>query len=106
MDIEELRAFCLSMPNATEDIKWGSDLCFCIKEKMFCVTDLNTTPLGITIKTTPDTFDELVEHDFLVPAKYLARYKWVSLTDVNQLDVERLHSLIQTSYELVLKKAR
>jgi predicted DNA-binding protein (MmcQ/YjbR family) len=38
MNIEQLRKFCLSFPGATEDIKWGADLCFCVGEKMFCVT--------------------------------------------------------------------
>ena len=38
MNIEQLRKFCLSFPGATEDIKWGADLCFCVGAKMFCVT--------------------------------------------------------------------
>ena len=35
MNIEQLRKFCLSFPGATEDIKWGNDLCFCVGKKMF-----------------------------------------------------------------------
>ena len=38
MNIEHLREYCLSFPGATEDVKWGSDLCFSVGAKMFCVT--------------------------------------------------------------------
>ena len=40
MNIEQLRKYCLSFPHATEDVKWGNDLCFCVGGKMFCVTGL------------------------------------------------------------------
>lgn len=36
MTIEELRNICISLPHATEDIKYGTDLCFSISIKIFC----------------------------------------------------------------------
>jgi len=41
MDIEQIRTFCLSLPFATEDIKWEDDLCFSIGNKLFCTGGLN-----------------------------------------------------------------
>jgi len=40
VDIESLRAYCLSFPDATEKIQWGHDLCFKVMGKMFVVAAL------------------------------------------------------------------
>ena len=104
MNIEEIRDYCLSFPEVTEDVKWEGDLCFCIREKMFCVVGLNSDPLAMTVKCTPDHFDELIEKEGFVPAKYLGRYKWVSVMDTSAVASEELKSLIEVSYQLVSKK--
>jgi len=73
MNIEKLRKFCLSFPHATEDVKWGNDLCFCVGEKMFTVTGLEPAKNNaISFKCTPERFAELIEKDG-IPAPYVAR---------------------------------
>lgn len=104
MNIEELRSFCLSLPRATEDIKWGADLCFCVGEKMFCVTSVDGIGDGISLKCTPEKFEELIERDGIEPAAYVARYKWVSIKNLNSVKQTELKSLIEKSYELVFDK--
>lgn len=37
MDIDSLRAYCLSLPAVAEDIKWENDLCYAVCGNMFCV---------------------------------------------------------------------
>jgi predicted DNA-binding protein (MmcQ/YjbR family) len=103
MNIEELRTFCLKLPKVTEDIKWGADLCFCIGEKMFCVTNLEQ-PSGISFKVTDEEFDELSVRDGFMPAPYVARYKWVYLKDVSKVKKKELEGYIKQSYELVKDK--
>ncbi len=104
MDKEELRAFCLSFPGATEDIKWGADLCFCVGEKMFSVTSVDGVGDGMSLKCTPEMFGELIERDGIEPAAYVARYKWVSIKNLNSTTQTELKSLIEKSYELVFDK--
>ena len=48
---------------ATEDIKWGADLCFCVGAKMFCVTGADSISGGLSIKCTPEKFAELIERE-------------------------------------------
>src|SRR6267142_3528694 len=100
MNIEELRSFCLALPGVTEDIKWGNDLCFCIAEKMFCVTGLQP-PLTISFKVTDEEFDDVSNSDGFVPAPYVARYKWVLLENPAKVSKKRLQGYITHSYELV-----
>jgi predicted DNA-binding protein (MmcQ/YjbR family) len=104
MNIEQLRKYCLSFPSATEDIKWGSDLCFCVGAKMFCVTGADSPFTGLSIKCTPEKFEELIERDGIDPAAYVGRYKWVHIADTNALTPSELKALIKKSYELVFDK--
>jgi predicted DNA-binding protein (MmcQ/YjbR family) len=104
VNIEQLRKFCLSMPGATEDIKWGADLCFCVGEKMFCVTGADSAAGGMSIKCTPEKFDELIEREGIDPAAYVGRYKWVRVSNSDAVTPAELKELIRTSYQLVFDK--
>jgi predicted DNA-binding protein (MmcQ/YjbR family) len=104
MNIDELRQFCLSLPHATEDVKWGNDLTFCIGRKMFAVTGLETAQAGISFKCTPEKFAELVELDGIRPADYVARYHWVTVENTDALDPAELKALIENSYRTVREK--
>lgn len=103
MNLEQLRAFCLSLPGTTEDVKWGADLCFLIGEKMFCVTSFEE-PVGLSLKVSDADFDALTERDGIRPAAYLARYKWVYIEDLSTLRPGELEDLIRKSYELIKSK--
>ncbi|HUF02948.1 MAG TPA: MmcQ/YjbR family DNA-binding protein [Aridibacter sp.] len=104
MNIEGLRAFCLSLPHATEDVKWEKDLTFCVGEKMFAVVGLEPGPAVMSFKCTPEKFAELTERPGVIPAPYLARYNWVALETFDALAEEELKALVRTSYELVFDK--
>ena len=104
MNIEQLRKFCLSFPGATEDIKWGSDLCFCVGGKMFCVTGADTIAGGLSLKCTPERFEELIEREGIDPAAYVGRYKWVRIAELDAVSPRELQELIKTSYQLVFDK--
>lgn len=103
MNIEELREFCLSLPYATEDIKWEKDLCFCVVEKMFCVTGLDDK-FEFSVKTTPELFDELTQQQGVLPAPYVARYKWILINSDFATSDDHLKKLIKASYDLVRSK--
>ena len=103
MNIEQLRKYCLSFPGATEDIKWGADLCFCVGEKMFCVTGADSMS-GMSLKCTPEKFEELIEREGIDPAAYVGRYKWVHVSDLDAVTPAELKDLIKTSYQLVFDK--
>lgn len=104
MNLEQLQKFCLACPGATEDIKWGADLCFCVGEKMFCVTGADSIVGGLSVKCTPEKFAELIEREGIDPAAYVGRYKWVRISDLNAVSNGELQDLISTSYQLVRDK--
>ena len=105
MNSESLRTYCLSLPHATEDIKWGHDLCFLIAGKMFAVASLETSDAHcVSFKCTPECFAELVEMDGIIPAPYMARNHWVTLERFSALRDAEIKEYVRDSYEMVLAR--
>ena len=104
--IDWVRAFCLSLPHATEDVQWEIDLLFRIAGKMFCVANLEPAmnKTKIAFKCTPEKFAELVEIEGVIPAPYMARNHWVAMIEMDALRQPEIKDLIQASYQLVLEK--
>lgn len=67
---------------------------------MFCVTGLDG-PFGISLKVTDDEFEELSVTPGIIPAPYVARYKWIFINDANRFTVIEWKHYIQQSYHLV-----
>lgn len=104
MTIDAVRNICRSLTAVTEDVKWGSDLCFSVAKKMFVVVNLEP-PHQIAFKCTPETFGELVERPGIIPAPYMARNMWVQEQSLGETLTRReLEALIRTSYDLVVAK--
>ncbi|HLP20472.1 MAG TPA: MmcQ/YjbR family DNA-binding protein [Chitinophagales bacterium] len=103
MDLEALRNYCNSLPHVTEDVKWEHDLCFLIGGKMFCVTSFNS-PLKVSLKVSDEEFEELSSRDGIIPAPYLARYKWVYIQKETAFTKKQWEHYIKQSYELVRSK--
>jgi predicted DNA-binding protein (MmcQ/YjbR family) len=103
MDLEILRTFCLSLPSCTEDVKWDNDLVFSIGGKMFFVSSL-VPPLKCSFKVKDEEFEELICKNGFIPAPYMARAKWVQVTDPSQLHKKEWEDFILQSYNLVKAK--
>ena len=103
MNIESLRRLCLSLPRVTEDIKWGSDLCFLIAEKMFCVAGTGAD-MTASFKCDEEDFNELCERDGIIPAPYMAKNKWVQIQRPSALSKSEWEHYVKKSYGLVASK--
>jgi predicted DNA-binding protein (MmcQ/YjbR family) len=102
MNVDFVREFCLSFPKAKETLQWGETLCFKIAgSKIFAMLSLDAVPPTLTLKTDPEQFAELLEQEGIVPARYVGRYKWVTLERLDVLPRHELEALIATSYTMV-----
>ena len=102
MDIEEVRAYCLSFPHATENVQWGNDLVFKLAGKMFAVAVLEgAAKYCLSFKCAEEKFAELIEKDGIDPAPYSARYHWVALERFDVLSEKELKELLRNAYDLV-----
>jgi predicted DNA-binding protein (MmcQ/YjbR family) len=105
MNVDEIRAYCLSFPEATENLQWGDDLCFKIRGKIFTTLALTAVPQKVCFKCTPEVFAELIEREDIRPAPYVGRYKWVILNRLDALNANELTHMIRQSYEMVAANA-
>ncbi len=104
--VDWVRAFCLSLPHATEDVQWEHNLLFRISGKMFCIANLEPgiSRTKIAFKCTPEKFAELVEIEGIIPAPYMARNHWVAMIEIDALRQSEVKELIRSSYQLILEK--
>jgi predicted DNA-binding protein (MmcQ/YjbR family) len=93
----------MSLPSATEDVKWGNDLCFSIGGKLFCVCDLKSHST-VTIKVGEDEFHELCSTENIDPAKYTGRYGYVTISKLARFSDKEWKSRIRKSYHLTAAK--
>jgi predicted DNA-binding protein (MmcQ/YjbR family) len=103
MNVEALRKICLSFPGVTEGIKWENDLVFMIGEKMFCVTSF-AEPFKCSLKVPDELFEELTAKEGFAPAPYLARAKWVMVSNDAALSKQEWEQHLKKSYELIASK--
>lgn len=109
MDIDQLRAYCSSLPAVTEDVKWDNDLVFSVGGRMFCMIALDP-PFKCSFKVPDEEFEELSSREGFIPAPYMARAKWVQVSSPTRLHSREWEASLRQSYELVkaklTKKAR
>jgi predicted DNA-binding protein (MmcQ/YjbR family) len=103
MNVDSIRSYCLSFPNATEKLQWGDELCFKIAGKIFAMLGLDH--LGLCFKCSPEIFAELIERKDIRPAPYVGRYKWVLLERLDAVGDFELLGLIRQSYDMAASKA-
>ena len=71
--------------------------------KMFCVIGLEP-PVRCSFKVKDEEFEELSVREGFMPAPYMARAKWVAVSDEARLSKKEWETFIRQSYELVKAK--
>ena len=94
---------CRSLPGATEDIKWGKDLIFSVGGKMFAGFQLpDGEPIGF--KVEPSVFQAMTGKNGVIPAPYMAKHSWISVTERKKVAAAKLKELLSDSHRLVVEK--
>jgi predicted DNA-binding protein (MmcQ/YjbR family) len=104
MDIEDIQAYCRSLPGVTEDIKWENNLCFSVVNKLFLLISLDEVPPGASFKVAVEDFDAISSREGFRQAPYFARMMWVRVDDIGRLSRKEWEEFIQGSYYLVRSK--
>ncbi|SEO28437.1 Predicted DNA-binding protein, MmcQ/YjbR family [Duganella sp. CF517] len=104
MNIKQAKTLCRSLPGATEDVKWETNLVFSVGGKMFAVTENDDKAKGISFKVDDDRFLELTDRPGIILAPYLARARWVYVEELKSIGDAEAAELLKRSYELVFAK--
>lgn len=104
MNIEDARIYCLSKMNATEDFPFDeTTLAFRVENRIFAIVDLDNVS-WFCVKCDADYAIELRDkYPQIVPAWHMNKKYWNQL-DINTLSDDLFRSLVDHSYNEVLKK--
>ena len=101
----QLEALCGHWPGVTRDIKWGADLVLSVGGKMFAVTPSDGSEGGrLSFKVADERLLELTDQPGIIPAPYMARAHWISITEPQRFATAELEAFILGSYALVRAK--
>ncbi|MFD7228149.1 MmcQ/YjbR family DNA-binding protein [Streptomyces sp. NPDC059881] len=100
---DRLKALCLAQNAAVEEFPFGPEYSgFKVEGKLFAITDLQATPLTVSLKCDPDEAVRLrAEHPAIVPGYHLNKRHWNTVT-VGELPARMVRELIEDSYDLVV----
>jgi len=105
MDIEQLRAYCLSKKAVSEDFPFDeTTLCFRVAGKIFAITDMAKERLTVNLKCEPVYALELRErYSEVQPGWHMNKKHWNTVDFEGSLSNQFLKALIDHSYEQVIK---
>lgn len=97
-----MKTLCSSWPGVSSDIKWGDNLVFSVGGKMFAMTQAEGRAGGrLAFKVADARFLELTDQPGVIPAPYLARARWVSVTEPSRFTTTELQELLLAAYAAV-----
>jgi len=109
MTIDELRAYCMSLPGTHEKLTWGDgehegDVTFRVKDKIYLITGQDGG--GATIRTSMDQQAELMDAfpDSFSSAAYVGRFGWVNAR-LDVADPELIRGVIEGAWRRTAPKA-
>ncbi len=100
MTPQQVADFCLQLPGAREDYKWGGVRVFSVAgTKMFALLSE-----GLAFKVAPELFLGMVDRPGIRPAPYLARAHWVSMNEPFPLGEAELQELLTRAHQQVVRR--
>lgn len=107
MNIEELRAYCLSLKGVTEDFPFDeSTLVFKVVGKMFCLTNLEGD-LSVSLKNDPERNIELrEEYQAVKPGYHMSKIHWNTIEIDGSIPDDFIKNIVDESYDLVVMKLK
>lgn len=104
MNLEELRAYCLSKAHTSENLPFDhKTLIFKVGSKMFALTDLEEC-VAVNLKCDPERAIELREEFLEIqPGYHMSKVHWNTVSLIDTLSDRLIQDLIDHSYDLVFQ---
>ncbi len=100
--LQRIRKICMALPEATEEVTWGTDINFRVRKKIFCFPGDGGS---LMVKADRAELEALLGDSRFRPAPYLARGGWVMMDlQAASVDWDEVRELIHTSYTRIAPK--
>lgn len=101
MDVDAVKQFCLAYPGVTVT-EYGPPsnvlVYYAGRRKFAYFKTSEPERWRFSICTSPERFLELTDVPGIKPARYLARFRWVTIVDVASVPADYLRELIDWSH--------
>lgn len=104
--LEQLRALCLALPEATEKLTWEETPTFRVRDKIFAMQPTGDGRVSMWCKAPAGAQEILVGSDptrFFVPP-YTGRHGWVGVRLDFEVDWDEIRGLVEESYRMTAPK--
>ena len=105
MTVNQLKKFCISFPGATDKLHGDPSniLVYSVGAKNFAYFKTSDPEKWrFSVRVTPERFVELTDMPGVKPARYMARFHWVTIVTVRQFPADYLTELVEWSYQRAL----
>ena len=105
MDTKQLKAFCARLPGASAQLHDApaNILVYNVGGKRFAhFKTSQPEQWRFSIKVSSERFLELTDIPGIKPARWLARFHWVTIVDVRSVPADYLRELVEWSYRKAL----
>jgi len=105
MNVEELKLFCREFVGATEALHAAPNnvLAYSVGGKNFAYFKTSEPEKWrFSTRVSADRFLELTGFSGIKPARYMGRFHWVTIVNVNQFSPSYLTELVEWSYRKAL----
>jgi len=105
MDIEQLRDYCLTKPEAEECFPFGPEtLVYKVNGKIFLLASIDKQPLQFNVKCDPEKAIDLREqYSSVIPGYHMNKKLWNTVIIDGTLSSDLLKEFVDDSYTLVIK---
>ncbi len=104
MTEEQLANLVARWPGVARAVKWEVDIVYSVTRHMFVVQCMLGLERGrLSFKVEPERFLELSDLPGMMPAPYVGRAFWISVTEPERFSNAELSSHIRRSYELIVE---
>jgi predicted DNA-binding protein (MmcQ/YjbR family) len=106
MNIEEVRAYCLSLKNTTECFPFDDvSLVFKVEGKMYLLLPLDAIEPSLSLKCNPGYIEDLRErYSAVEPAWHFNKKYWNTIYLERDMSAEEIKQWIKHSYDEVIAK--
>ena len=105
MNSEQLKRFCSKLPAATTKLHADPSnvLVYSVGEKYFAYFKTSEPERWrFSFRVSPDRFLELTDRPGIKPARYMGRFHWVTVVNVQAMPADYLRELVTWSYQYSL----
>ena len=105
MNVQQIQDLCAALPGACSRLYGAPQniLVFAVDDKQFAYFKTSEPEQWrFSFRVSPDRFLELTDMPGIKPARYMARFHWVTVVRPSSLPADYLRELLEWSYQRAL----